>query len=475
MEATAVLWPAVRLRQAYLTHLTSTIKRTVSTIKMIQTTTPKKCSIAIVGGGITGAAAAQILSKQQDINVHLFDQGQRGVGGRSSHRNHTNMRWDHGCQFFRADTQRFKTLVDGLLAKDLVKEWKGNFISSDSCEFDFFGLPSLPPYYVGSDGMQSVAKGILDQIGGESDLSLHTGTRVAELERDEANKKWKLFGASGTAAFHDTPEKTVQQLNKRVPLGELDGFDVVILTDLSSAFAKWHRASAGVPEQFAARVRERVGSRVPLFTTMIAFDNESGIPFDAATFDNSVIWFAAKNNSKPGMDEGLNECWTLVSTPEYAMKEIEDTPMQDPKTGDFIPQSQDYLTSVPGPDLYNAFCKELLSNNGILGDKKLTCLPELIHMDAQRWGSALPCHRHLDEKSATRKVISGVPYDSGRSSLAPTKLDKDENTFLSDEDLMLFQAGDMMSSYSPGFEGAAISGMDAAERVLEVLDILQNK
>jgi hypothetical protein len=34
---------------------------------------------------------------------------------------------------------------------------------------------------------------------------------------------------------------------------------------------------------------------------------------------------------------------------------------------------------------------------------------------------------------------------------------------------MLFQAGDMMSSFTPGFEGAALSGCDVAERVSQLI------
>ena len=41
----------------------------------------------------------------------------------------------------------------------------------------------------------------------------------------------------------------------------------VMLTDVSSAFGEWHRASAGVPEALAVRVRSRV--RVPLFSCMV--------------------------------------------------------------------------------------------------------------------------------------------------------------------------------------------------------------
>ena len=88
----------------------------------------------------------------------------------------------------------------------------------------------------------------------------------------------------------------------------------------------------------------------------------------------------------------------------------------------------------------------------------------------------MPCHRQLRESSETRTVISGVPYDSGRQPLAPTQLELDANinmeessSFLHDEELMLYQAGDMMSSYTPGFESAALSGIDAAESLIRKL------
>jgi len=485
-----------------------------------KTTSPQCLKIAIIGGGITGSCAAHVImnlaekecqDKKTSVEVHLFDQGRRGVGGRSSDRTHhyhsnnetcsdingtsmtTNtMRWDHGCQFFRADTDRFKSLVKELLTEDIVKEWTGDFrkssqsSSSGTCKHDFFGMPSVPPFYVGSNGMQSVSKGVLDRLirnqqdsdkdEHPSKLSLFTGTRVAQLERDEKSKKWKLWGTAGEAAFHDTSEKRVQQLsNETKVLGEPQGYDGIILTDVSSSFGKWHRASAGVPEPFACRVRERVGARVPLFTVMIAFQSKSQIPFDAASFDHPILWFASKTNSKPGMNgDTLMECWTLVSTSEYAMEKIQETPMQDTETGEFIPQTKDYLTTVPAPDLIDAFCKELMSKNGILGNEALSSVPTIIHMDAQRWGSAMPAHRHLDKDSQTRKVISGVPYDSGTSSLAPTKKVKcrpgaDERNFLVDDELMLIQAGDMMSTFTPGFESAALSGMDAADYLLKNL------
>ncbi|EJK74473.1 hypothetical protein THAOC_03845, partial [Thalassiosira oceanica] len=356
-----------------------------------------KKRVAIVGGGITGACAARRLAATAGagtaIEVHLFDQGRRGVGGRTSSRTYQQrdgayqpstsedcdndaasgsshppkLRFDHGCQFFRADTPEFKRLAEEWIDKKYVAEWKGDFRSSGSATEDrhreFFGLPSSPPFYVAADGMQSLPRNILNELESSSDTASHEGTtssssvvvrvhcgvRVAQMERDPSTKRWRLFGQSGEAAYHDTSEQFVKGNTQRHLLGgdNQAGFDAVILTDVSSSFGAWHRASAGVPEGFAWRVRDRV-------TAMVAFERPTGVPFDAASFDHPVAWFAARTGSKPGMDTG-RECWTVVSTPEYAMDRIEETPMQDPETGEFVPQTPGYLESVPGPDLLRAF------------------------------------------------------------------------------------------------------------------------
>jgi predicted NAD/FAD-dependent oxidoreductase len=424
--------------------------------------------VSIIGGGITGSSVASVLcSSSSPIRVDLFDPGRSGVGGRSSTRRRvdqdgTLLQWDHGCQFFRADTKKFRSVVSDWMELGIASEWKGKFCTDDpgaDPAHEFFGLPSQPPFYVGSDGMQSIPQRILSDINSDC-LNVFTGTRVSSMER--TNGRWSLFGTNGQAAYHDTCEKEAQSLSQEELLGE--GYDAVVLSDVSSSFGSWHRASAGVPESFARRVRQRVGARVPLFTAMICFATPLLVDFDAMSFHKSdSLWFAAKMQSKSNSSSSNQECWTLVSTPEYAMQKISETPMQDPKTGEFIPQSKDYLTTVPAPDLLNAFQKALVD---IMDE-----FPDVIYLNAQRWGSAMPSHRHLDRESSTRRVLSGVPYDSGRAALAPTiRTDSEVGLdFIADDDLMLFQAGDMMSRYTPGFESAAMSGMDAAEHLLRTL------
>jgi predicted NAD/FAD-dependent oxidoreductase len=433
-----------------------------------------KRKVAIVGGGMTGAVTCRRLSKCPDIHIDLFDQGRRGVGGRTSSRRYNirdgngeaaTVRFDHGCQFFRADTDRFKKLVHEWIEKGHVSEWKGDFRSSTKQEHEFFGLPSTPPFYVAIDGMQTLSKNILIDASASAKLHIHSGVRIAQLDRDAVTKKWRLIGTSGEAAYHDTSEKLQLDCQRNV-IGEELGYDAVILTDISSSFGGWHRASARVPDSFSKAVRDKVGARVPLFTAMIAFDSATAIPFDAASFDHPVVWFAAKTSSKPQMKTD-KECWTIVSTPSYACDKIEETPMQDEKTGTFIPQSPDYLTTVPGPELLAAFEEIVCGKAGILGDDALCKLPKHVFMDAQRWGSALPCHRHLRHESSTRKVLSDVPYDSALHPLAPTRIEEeDSKPFLADDDLALYQAGDMISDHTPGLEGACLSGIDVAEHLL---------
>ena len=463
-----------------------------------------KQRVAIIGGGITGSVVCRRLSKCLDLQIHIFDQGRRGVGGRTSSRTYdvqdqdggehsVRIRFDHGCQFFRADTEIMKQILNEWIERGYVSEWDGNFKSSTKPEHEFFGLPSTPPFFVVNNGMQNLTKNILADASENPEVRVHAGVRVAQLNRDEDTRKWKLLGTSGEAAYHDTAEK-LQERSKRNVLGEDAGYDAVILTDVSSSFGEWHRASANLPDSFASAVRDRVGARVPLFTAMIAFETATSILFDAASFDHPVVWFAAKTSSKPQMDTD-KECWTIVSTASYACDKIEETPMQDPKTGEFIPQSPDYLMAVPGADLLRAFEEVVCDKSGILGDNALSSLPKHIFMDAQRWGSALPCHRHLRHNSPTQKVISGVPYDTGSHSLAPTRIEDDSMSFLADDDLALYQAGklrlkglflvqyhcsssnetffsgDMMSNHTPGMESAVLSGIDAAEHVLSRLGL----
>jgi len=334
--------------------------------------------VAIVGGGTTGAAAAITLKDEPGIKVQVFDQGGRGPGGRASHRrvdarsaSHTvlpddkhlepldtrTFEFDHGCQFFRADSSEMRALAAQWCESGWAAPWTGRFsrvvgpkIDDSPAAPDFFGLPgSEAPVFVGIGGMQQLPRALLANSG----AAVERGTRVCSIARTESGA-WALRGTRGLGALHDTSNAVAQQ-TADASLGE---FDVVLLTDASSSLGGWHRASANLStggpttseadaaaaDAAVARVRSRV--RVPLFTALVTLSqpigDPDGVPLDAFSVvgGGSPLWFAARSQSKPGIPRGGAECWTLVSTPHYAVGQIEATPMQEPTTGAFLPQEE---------------------------------------------------------------------------------------------------------------------------------------
>jgi predicted NAD/FAD-dependent oxidoreductase len=453
--------------------------------------------VAIIGGGITGSMVASTLSElDPKIIIHVFDQGRSGVGGRTSHRivtqkshssdrnndslDHDILQWDHGCQFFRADTPKFQNVVHRWLQQSIVAEWKGTFLQNQNSAIDFFGLPSKPPFYVGIGGMHTIIRHLLYHTSPL--IQVFSGHRIAKMDRNDETQKWSLSGTTGPAAFHDTPIESIT--SKTVTQDSLQSFgndyDAVVVTDVSSStFEEWHRASAGVPSDLAQRVKDRVPSRIPLFTCLLALDRPL-LPqsVSAATFLDPTVWFAARSNSKPGLMDHLTcDCWTIVSTPEYAIQAIADTPMQDPVTLMFLPQDPEYLQRVPGHDLESAFRRLVAS----WMEPPETELPQTVYRTAQRWGSAMPSTRRRQPMSNTARMtqsitqsnpvvtVSNVAYDpTGWDDLAPTRIESHDGTttsYIADISQMIFQAGDMVSQYTPGFEGAAISGIDVAHEI----------
>jgi predicted NAD/FAD-dependent oxidoreductase len=434
--------------------------------------------IAVIGGGITGAVAASSLSS--DYKVELFDQGRRGPGGRASHRTVTvpegEVRFDHGCQFLRADDPRMQALVEDWCKQGWAAQWRGSFAAVGSDAPDFFGLPSSSaPVYVGVGGMNQLPASILASEACEH-VVIHRGVRVSGMRRNATDDAWEVLGVQGEAAFHDTAEAEAA-VASAVVLGE---FDAVLLTDASSAFGDWHRASAGVPAEFAKSVRHRV--RVPLFACMVAFDEPLGLPHDGMTFGSAatdgVLWWAGKSDSKPGLHECKQcECWTLVSTPRFAVEEITAVPMQDPLTGAFKPQEDSYLNSGPAPALLSAFAEQV----GGLRPAGSPELPRVVYLQGQRWGSGLPAPAAIGGRDdlgrgAGTASVMGVEYERNvpplvydRPARSGSSSAVEDVDYLADDALRLYYAGDFTSRRAPGFEAAALAGLDVAQHMTATL------
>jgi hypothetical protein len=423
-------------------------------------------------------------------------------------------------QFVRADSPPMKDLVETWMQKGWVAPWKARFgclpdthdgeSGNEHETSDFFGIPSSgnnknEDVYIGVGGMHLLPRKILES----SKAIVHRGTRVSGVARrkvgnsgdrnDDGNDDvidekhvWDVTTTVGAAAFHDTKESVataeLKKAKKEMASGDENpdtgnttamttrvvvhrGFDAVVFTDISSSSDSWHRASAGIPSSFVAKLPPKL--RLPLFSCMIALETplRDRLPFDAfvsKSSSKSPLWFAALSDSKPGFPKGVGgaECWTLVSTPSFAVDEIKETNMRDPVTGAFRPQENDYLNSVPGPALRDAFFDLV---GPYLGDSPLP--PQTVYLQAQRWGSGLPIDpkkvapEHTEEVCGTTyasKVKGSVVYSTPPSltSSSPSQ------NFVVDDAMGLYYGGDFCSHLNPGFEAAALSGFDLAKHIL---------
>jgi len=289
--------------------------------------------------------------------------------------------------------------------------------------------------------------------------------------------------------------------------------------------------------------------------------------------NETPLWFAACSHSKPGFPNTHNqhanatsiakhehehehehnadtgtptdpECWTLVSTPTFAVEEITETTLRDPVTGAFRPQENGYLNSGPGPKLRDAFFELVRpylavrghghghaaavvravaapndengnnnddddgtkTNRGAarIGDdndeqqqqqqqqESEPPLLSVLYLQAQRWGSGLPIdpervpEDHVQEICGTRyasKTKGSLVYNTDDDNDNNNDNDDQQQqqrhatansyscsyskrqNFVADDEQGLYYCGDFCSNLNPGFEAAALSGLDLAEHI----------
>jgi len=462
---------------------------------------------------------------EESDEVVLFDQGRRGPGGRASHRSvvskktknpesgedekeefvvlpdddidESAFQFDHGCQFFRADCPPMKDLVEKWLQKRWVSPWKARFGSlpetndgdGDGGETnDFFGVPStnnnsetdgdFNDVYIGVGGMHLLPRRILDASG----AIVHRGTRVSGVVRREVGDArdgnnevqrthvWDVTTVVGTAAFHDTQESEATAELETAKTEIASGNENQNVSGSAGAPRPTTRVVIHrIPTGFASRLPPKL--RMPLFSCMITLKTPLGnrLPFDAFTAKSSSrspLWFAARSDSKPGFPVvgGGCECWTLVSTPSFAVDEIRDTTMRDPVTGAFRPQENDYLNTVPGPALKEAFFEFVRPY--LEEDAQALLDQPLVYLQAQRWGSGLPVDPEMVAPENVEEICGTTYASKPKGSLVYATSVEEIQNFVADDDERLYYGGDFCSKINPGFEAAALSGFDLAHHIL---------
>ncbi|CAN5529988.1 FAD-dependent oxidoreductase [soil metagenome] len=156
----------------------------------------KRTRVAIIGAGVAGLGAAYRL-REAPASVVIFEKS-RGVGGRvatrSRHVGATRVRFDHGAQYIRpeSDSPIFSLLTEELDSTALVA------IDRPIWPVDETGKvrpdltrPATGPQWTYADGISRLGKLLLAASGAE----LRTQVRVARVEK--AGREWHLFDEAG--------------------------------------------------------------------------------------------------------------------------------------------------------------------------------------------------------------------------------------------------------------------------------------
>ena len=82
-------------------------------------------NIAIIGAGLSGLTAANIL--REHANVTVFDKA-KGPSGRLATRRADPYSFDNGCQFFSAKSSALQDFLAPLLRDGVLKCWNATFV-----------------------------------------------------------------------------------------------------------------------------------------------------------------------------------------------------------------------------------------------------------------------------------------------------------------------------------------------------------
>lgn len=129
--------------------------------------------VLIVGAGLCGLMAAQVLS-QRGLQITLVDKG-RSVGGRLATRRIGDGLADHGAQFFTVRSPEFQSHVDEWLAAGLAYQWSSGFSDGTQSNPSFDGHPR----YAVRGGMNALAKHLASKL--QNRAVIHIDTRLTAI------------------------------------------------------------------------------------------------------------------------------------------------------------------------------------------------------------------------------------------------------------------------------------------------------
>ena len=245
--------------------------------------TAAQAPIAIIGTGIAGLSAAQVLHAAGH-EIQLFEKS-RGSGGRMASKRSDAGALDLGAQYFTARDRRFAEVVQQWQARGWVSEWSPNLYHCKE------GLLSASPdeqvRWVGNPRMSAITRAMLGA------LAVHFSCRITEVFRGQ--RHWHLQDAEG---------------RNHGPFSH-----VIVATPAPQATALL--ASAPKLASAAATV-----AMEPTWAVALAFASPLDSPVEGCFLQDSPLDWLARNRSKPGRETAM-DTWILHATSAWSKQHLD--------------------------------------------------------------------------------------------------------------------------------------------------------
>lgn len=269
--------------------------------------------IAILGAGISAAAAARVLL-DHNVDPIIFEKA-RGPGGRASTRRHEDLRFDHGAQYFTARSASFRHYLEAWQEKELIAPYEprlGVFTEDGYSEKE----ADSTERFVALPGMNAIAATFLQEA------NTHYGHRLLAI---------KEGAAPGTLGLRFATEEGEQNLE----------VEALLLTAPAPQ-------TAALLQEFDVDLAEAVRevSFLPTWAVMVAFETSLGLPFEGAFVNYGPLSWIAKNSAKEGRPDDLEQ-WILHASPAWSKEHLEMAPEEVAEV--LLRAFHDLLATLPGP------------------------------------------------------------------------------------------------------------------------------
>ena len=235
-------------------------------------------NVCVIGTGISGSTIANLLSKKYKVDVY---EKAKGIGGRSSYRRYLdNFGFDHGLQYISPKTSKFKKFCYSLQKKQVLKNWQGPHKFNHNKVLENKKHTKL----IGVKGNNAISKYLLKNI------NCIFGYELFKIER--IKKNWKLSFLNGDVKY----------------------YEILII---SIPFAQSKKLLIKFLPNFFKNKNVKMDANITVMTVTNKIKNN----FSSFLFDDEVIGWAAKENSKNRFKYKY-DLWTIQSTFKWANKNI---------------------------------------------------------------------------------------------------------------------------------------------------------